>query len=52
MKSSRYRTGMGLALVTAGVLGSLLAGCNVVGPAAISSGRLAYNEAITEIDNQ
>ena len=52
MKSSRYRTGIGLALVTAGVLGSLLAGCTVVGPAAISSGRLAYNEAITETDNQ
>jgi len=52
MKWSRYGTGMGLALATAGVLGSLLAGCTVVGPAAISSGRLAYNDAITETDNQ
>ena len=34
------------------VLSSLLAGCTVVGPAAISSGRLAYNEAITTTDNQ
>ncbi|MGB5774986.1 MAG: hypothetical protein WBP89_10015, partial [Sedimenticolaceae bacterium] len=33
-------------------LGSLLVGCAVVGPAAISSGRLAYNEAITTTDNQ
>lgn len=29
-----------------------LAGCTVVGPRAIGSGRLAYNEAITETDNQ
>lgn len=34
------------------VLSSLLVGCTVVGPAAISSGRLAYNEAITTTDNQ
>lgn len=34
------------------VLGSLLVGCTVVGPAAISSGRLAYNDAITTTDNQ
>ena len=34
------------------ILGSLLVGCTVVGPAAISSGRLAYNEAITTTDNQ
>ena len=30
----------------------LLAGCTFVGPRAIGSGRLAYNEAITETDNQ
>jgi hypothetical protein len=30
----------------------LLAGCTVVGPSAIRSGRLAYNEAITETNNQ
>jgi hypothetical protein len=34
------------------VLSSLLVGCTVVGPAAISSGRLAYNDAITTTDNQ
>ena len=38
-----------LALV---MLSSLLVGCTVVGPAAVSSGRLAYNEAITVTDNQ
>ncbi len=30
----------------------LLGGCTVVGPKAISSGRLAYNEAIAETNNQ
>jgi hypothetical protein len=34
------------------VLTCLLGGCTVVGPAAISSGRLAYNQAITTTDNQ
>lgn len=34
------------------VLGSLLTGCTVVGPASVHSGRLAYNEAIIETDNQ
>lgn len=34
------------------IIGSLLVGCTVVGPSAISSGRLAYNEAITTTDNQ
>ena len=52
MKSSRYQSGIGRTLVTAGVLGCLLAGCTVVGPTAIRSGRLAYNEAISETDNQ
>jgi hypothetical protein len=33
-------------------LGCLLAGCSVVGPATIHNGRLAYNEAISETDNQ
>jgi hypothetical protein len=52
MKSSRHRTGISPKLLTAGVLGCLLAGCTVVGPTAIRSGRLAYNDAITETDNQ
>jgi hypothetical protein len=30
----------------------LLSGCTVVGPKSISSGRLAYNEAISETNNQ
>jgi len=34
------------------VVGSLLAGCTAVGPSAIRSGRLAYNDAITETNNQ
>ena len=38
--------------VSACVLGSLLTGCTVVGPAAIHSGRLTYNAAITETNNQ
>ena len=52
MKSRHYQTGMSRNLVTAGVLGCLLAGCTAVGPTAIRSGRLAYNDAITETDNQ
>ena len=36
----------------AGLVAVLLSGCTVVGPTAISSGRLAYNEAITVTDNQ
>ena len=39
-------------LVTACILGCLLCGCSVVGPTAISNGRLAYNQAITETNNQ
>lgn len=34
------------------VLGCLLAGCTVVGPTAIRSGRLAYNDAINETNSQ
>ena len=52
MKSSRYPTGMSRNLVTACLLGCLLTACTVVGPTAIRSGRLAYNEAITETNNQ
>ena len=36
----------------AGLLTAMLGGCTVVGPTAISSGRLAYNEAIAATDNQ
>ncbi|MGB7934628.1 MAG: hypothetical protein WCH04_20865 [Gammaproteobacteria bacterium] len=34
------------------LLGILLTGCTIVGPAAIHGGRLAYNEAIIDTDNQ
>lgn len=40
------------AAVAACTLAGLLTGCTIVGPAAIHSGRLAYNEAIIETDNQ
>jgi hypothetical protein len=43
------RLGAGLALLLGGLA---LGGCTVVGPAAISSGRVAYNEAIRTTDNQ
>lgn len=52
MKTIRWITGNGLVLLVAGVLGCLLTGCAVVGPTAISSGRLTYNEAISETNNQ
>jgi hypothetical protein len=39
-------------LMAACVVASLLTGCTVVGPSAIRSGRLTYNEAITETNNQ
>lgn len=34
------------------VIGSLLGGCNVTGPNAIRNGRLTYNKAIAETNNQ
>lgn len=52
MKSSHDPTGIGRNLLIACVLGCLLPGCSVVGPTAISNGRLAYNEAIIETNNQ
>ena len=52
MKSSHHPTSICRALLTAGLLVSLVTGCTVVGPTAIRSGRLAYNEAITETNNQ
>jgi hypothetical protein len=42
-----YRT-----VFSACLLGGLMCGCTVVGPAAVNQGRLAYNEAIIETDNQ
>ena len=39
-------------LVLTGALITTLAGCTIAGPGAIRSGRLAYNEAIRETNNQ
>lgn len=50
-KRVRHNTVSKLALLLC-TLGTLLSGCSVVGPEAIRSGRLAYNEAITETNNQ
>ncbi len=41
-----------MAVLTTGFLCGLLYGCVVVGPEAIQGGRLAYNEAIRQTDNQ
>ena len=38
--------------MTVCLLSCTLTGCSTVGPAAIQSGRLAYNEAIIDTDNQ
>lgn len=53
MMHSRRRLTQPLSiLLSAYVLSALLSGCTTVGPAAIHSGRLAYNDAIIETDNQ
>lgn len=39
-------------LIVCCIVGSLLAGCNAVGPNAIRSGRLTYNSAIAETNSQ
>lgn len=52
MQQSRHQNRAFGNLTTACVLGCLLASCTVVGPTAVRSGRLAYNEAIIETDNQ
>lgn len=52
MRSNLHQTGILLARVTACAIGCLLTGCAVVGPSAIQNGRLAYNDAITETNNQ
>jgi hypothetical protein len=51
MTSSRYLTRIGY-LMTICVLGGLLTACNTLGPSAIRSGRLDYNQAITQTNNQ
>ena len=52
MKPNRSRTRRFHCLLSVGLLGCVTAGCTVVGPSALHSGRLAYNEAIIETDNQ
>ena len=52
MQSCRHPVHLCRRLLLGCILVSLLAGCTFVGPRAIGSGRLAYNEAISETDNQ
>ena len=52
MKPSGNRPDCYRTPVIACVIGCLLAGCTVVGPSALRSGRLAYNAAIAETNNQ
>lgn len=52
MRTTNPLTGLTRKLLATGTLACLLAGCTIVGPTAIRSGRLAYNEAISETDNQ
>jgi len=52
MASSCYHTGIRRTRLTTCLLVGLLTGCTAVGPAAVRSGRLTYNEAITSTNNQ
>ncbi len=52
MKLSRYPTRIGRNLASACLASCMLTSCTVVGPAAVRSGRLAYNDAIIETENQ
>jgi hypothetical protein len=52
MTSSHNAAGIGQKLLSTCLLAGLLSGCTVVGPTAIRSGRLAYNEAINDTNNQ
>ena len=52
MKPNRCRTRRFHRLLAVGLLGCMTVGCTVIGPSALHSGRLAYNEAIIETDNQ
>jgi hypothetical protein len=52
MRSNRHSASLAQKLLTSCALACLLAGCTVVGPTAIRSGRLAYNEAISETNSQ
>jgi hypothetical protein len=52
MKSFHQLHRRGLCLATIFIIAFTLTGCSIMGPAAIRSGRLAYNEAINETNNQ
>lgn len=52
MTPSRTRAEVYRGLVAASLAALLLAGCTTVGPPAVRSGRLAYNAAINETNNQ
>jgi hypothetical protein len=52
MRQSRHSTSLFRKLLATCALAGLLAGCTVVGPTAIRSGRLAYNDAISDTNNQ
>ena len=52
MKPGRHPARLHRNLITAFLCIGFLVGCTVVGPAAIRSGRLTYNEAISETNNQ
>jgi len=52
MKPGRNPPNLYRNLIAACMVGCFLAGCTVVGPSAIRSGRLAYNGAISETNNQ
>jgi len=52
MRPSNHTASPVQKLLTTCALACLLAGCTVVGPTAIRSGRLAYNEAISETNSQ
>ena len=52
MRTNRHSASVVQKLLVSCTLACLLAGCTVVGPTAVRSGRLAYNEAISETNNQ
>jgi len=52
MLSSLLSTRTSRNLAVTCLLGCLLGGCTVAGPSSLRGGRLAYNEAIIETDNQ
>jgi hypothetical protein len=52
MTSTRIQHDIGSASMAVCLVAGLLSGCTALGPTAIRSGRLTYNEAINETNNQ